>query len=125
MKFLNVFNIFLVAGLVIFAFVLYGREHATRLAERRIRRIEAEIAREEESMRLLRIEWAMLTNPERLERMAGKHLKLRVTAPERIMPAPAALAATPRRKPQPAAEEGAEGALSALIARIQKEEAAR
>ncbi len=123
MKSLTTVNVLLVIGLVIFAMFLYGREQQTRMAEREIRRIRAEIAREEESMRLLRIEWAMLNSPMRLERLAARHLDLRPVDPERIRPVGGVLADVPRRKPDsPAA--GARS-LDELIARIQKEEAAR
>ena len=126
MRGLSLLNTFLVMGLVVFAIVLYGREQKTRLAERQIRKIEAEVAREEESMRILRIEWAMLANPQRLQRLAEGHLKLGVVAPQRIRPAARALADVP---PAPAAPAGAQGrdtaSLGELIARIQRGEAGR
>ncbi len=121
MKSLTTINVLLVIGLVGFAMFLYGREQQTRMAEREIRSIRAEIAREEESMRLLRIEWAMLNNPMRLERLAARHLELRPVLPERIRPVDGVLADVPRKVPDsPAAGVRS---LDDLIARIQKEEA--
>ncbi len=122
MKGLGLLNTFLVMGLVVFAIVLYGREQKTRLAERQIRKIEAQIAREEESMRILRIEWAMLANPQRLQRLAEGHLKLGVVPPQRILPVGAALAEAPPA-PQGSAKAPEAASLDALIARIQRGEA--
>jgi cell division protein FtsL len=122
MKSLSILNAFLVAGLVVFAFILYGHEHKTRMAERQIRKIEAQIRREEESMRILRIEWAMLINPDRLERLANKHLAIHVVPPQRIRPASVALAGIPVRKARPLARRGADS-LTSLIARVQRGEA--
>ncbi len=123
MKSLTTINVLLVIGLVGFAMFLYGREQQTRMAEREIRSIRAEIVREEESMRLLRIEWAMLNNPMRLERLAARHLELRPVLPERIRSVDGVLADVPRKVPDsPAAGVRS---LDDLIARIQKEEAGR
>ncbi len=123
MKSLTTINVLLVIGLVGFAMFLYGREQQTRMAEREIRHIRAEIAREEESMRLLRIEWAMLNSPMRLERLVMRHLDLRPVDPARIRAVGDVLADVPRQKPEsPAAGVRS---LDELIARIQKGEAAR
>ncbi len=124
MKFLSLLNAALVAGLVVFAFVLYGHEHRTRTAERQIRKIEAQIRREEETMRILRIEWAMLINPGRLERLAARHLAIGNVPPQNIRPASVALAALPRRKAQPLARRD-KASLSALFERIERGEAAQ
>ena len=121
MRFLGLLNTVLVAGLVVFAFILYGHEHKTRMAERQIRKIEAQIAREKESMRMLRIEWAMLDNPGRLERLAKKHLKLAPVPPQDIRPAEGVLAGLPKRKAQPLERRDA-ASLTGLIARIQRGE---
>ena len=124
MRLLGLFNMALVVGLVAFAFFLYGQEHRTRLAERQIRQVKKEIAREEETIRILRVEWAMLSRPDRLERLARRHLSLKAPDPERIRSREAALAAIPRRKAKPL--DGMDAAsLAGLIARIQREEVMR
>ncbi len=122
MRFLGLLNTALVAGLVVFAFILYGHEHKTRMAERQIRKIEAQIGREREAMRMLRIEWAMLDNPERLERLAKRHLKLAPVAAQNIRPAHEVLSALAERKVQPLGRRDA-ASLTGLIARIQRGEA--
>ncbi len=122
MRFLGLINTALVAGLVVFAFILYGHEHKTRMAERQIRKIEAKIGREREAMRMLRIEWAMLDNPARLERLAKRHLKLAPVAAQNIRPAHRVLSALAERKAQPLGRRDT-ASLTGLIARIQRGEA--
>jgi len=118
MRLLGWINILLVAGLVVSAFVLYGREHKTRMAEREIRKINAAVAREEEAMRILKVEWAKLASPQRLEKLAGERLKLAVVPPTRIRPASGVLANTPRVNRL--REKGIDS-LDGLISQVQKD----
>lgn len=78
---LRVFNALLVLVALGSAFVLYTLEHATRGTERRIARTERDISGERETIKLLKAEWSSLTRPERLQRLADKHLGIKpVTA---------------------------------------------
>ncbi|HHN67335.1 MAG TPA: cell division protein FtsL [Thermopetrobacter sp.] len=115
-RLLSILNVLLVAGLMGLVAMLYVREHATRQAERDIRKLTAQIAREEETLRLLDVEWAMLTNPARLQRLAGKYLKLAPPDARALQPADAALSAIAARPARPQAD-GAD-ALARLIGRI-------
>ena len=121
-RLLNILNVLLVAGLVGLVAMLYVREHATRQAERNIRKMQAQIAREEETLRLLEVEWAMLNNPARLQKLAGKYLKLAPPDVAMLKPA-AALAAIPARPARPDADD--DDALARLIGRIAGEEGRR
>ena len=117
MRRLSLLNVILTVGLVVLATLLYLREHETRGAEREIRRMEAEIAREKESIRILEVEWAMLTNPVRIERLARQHLKLAVVPSARVVPLGTVLQQLPQRRYVPHEMEG--DPLAALIARLQ------
>jgi len=74
---LKILNALLVVGVLVAGFVIYSLEHRTRGAERRIAQINDQLAQERENMQLLNVEWANLTRPGRLARLARKELGLR------------------------------------------------
>ncbi len=119
MRHLTALNVVLLVGLVAFTVVLYVRELDTRKAEREIRKLEAEIAREEETLRILEVEWATLTNPARIERLVRRHLALGPVPPTRIAPLGMVLEQLPVRRHVPHAAEG--DPLAALISRLEAE----
>lgn len=50
-----------------------------------LRQVEADIAKEKDSIRVLQAEWNYLNRPERLEKLAKKHLDLERTPGERLV----------------------------------------
>lgn len=52
----------------------------------RLAGIQRDIAREQESLHVLRAEWSYLNRPERLEALARRHLDLRVPEAAQTMP---------------------------------------
>lgn len=74
---LRILNALLVVGVLVAGFVIYSLEHRTRGAERKIAQINDELAQERENMQLLNVEWAYLTKPARLAKLARKDLSLR------------------------------------------------
>ena len=78
-------NAFIVLGLLVASYFIYTLEHATRSGERAIVRLEARIAEERESYKLLTAEWSLLTRPDRIQHLAEKHLHLEVLAPEQVI----------------------------------------
>ncbi len=54
--------------------------------EDRLAAIQRDIAREQEAIHVLRAEWSHLNRPERIERLARKHLDLRPFDPAQTMP---------------------------------------
>ena len=56
--------------------MLMDVSHHVQRAERDIKRLDHEIAREEESIRVLKAEWAYLNNPVRLEKLAAGYVEL-------------------------------------------------
>jgi cell division protein FtsL len=102
---LRLVNAMLVMGLLVSAYFIYRLEHATRSGEREIARIEAQITEERESFKLLTAEWSLLTRPDRIERLAAKHLQLRAMGPlesdipSRVPAAPIIAPGTPGTDP--------------------------
>ena len=81
----KLFNAILVLTVLISGFALYSLEHSTRGAERQIARLKRGIADEKESIKLLNAEWASLTRPERLQRLAREHLGLSTVTASQIV----------------------------------------
>jgi hypothetical protein len=72
-------------GVLVAAYFIYGLEHQRRDGERRIEGLRLRIAEERETARLLNAEWSLLTRPDRIERLARKHLKLEPLGPQQLV----------------------------------------
>jgi cell division protein FtsL len=81
---LRAFNACLVIALLTAAYVLYSLEHSIRGVERQISRTNSAITNEKEMIGLLSAEWSSLIRPERLQRLAEKHLKLKRISPDQF-----------------------------------------
>jgi len=81
----KLFNAFLVLGVLISGFLLYSLEYATRSLERKIASAERQIKESKEGIKLLNAEWASLSRPERLQRLAEEHLHLETIKAEQIV----------------------------------------
>lgn len=82
---LRAFNACLVVAVLISAYVLYSLEHSIRGIERQVARSNAAITTEKETIGLLNAEWSSLVRPERLQRLAEKHLKLKRISPDQFV----------------------------------------
>lgn len=82
---LRAFNACLVLAVLSAAYVLYSLEHSIRGIERQISRSNAAIANEKETIGLLNAEWSSLIRPERLQRLAEQHLKLKHISPDQFV----------------------------------------
>ncbi|MDP9138041.1 MAG: cell division protein FtsL [Pseudomonadota bacterium] len=82
---LRFINAVLVLGVLVAAYFIYALEHQRRDGERHIAQLETRIAEERESARLLEAEWSLLTRPDRIERLASKHLKLAPPRPQQLI----------------------------------------
>jgi cell division protein FtsL len=78
-------NALLVLGLLVSAYFIYRLEHATRSGEREIARLHAQIKDEEESLKLLKAEWGLLTRPDRIQHLAAKHLHLKIMGANQVI----------------------------------------
>ncbi|MGF1454124.1 MAG: hypothetical protein ACFB6R_01970 [Alphaproteobacteria bacterium] len=68
---------------------LYGVKHEARITEKDLGRLSVSIEEERQQLRLLEAEWAMRTQPERLQRLAERHLEIEPLAPRQILALPA------------------------------------
>jgi hypothetical protein len=65
--------------------VLLHTSQKVELSENRLEELKQNIAQEEESIKILRTEWAFLNNPERLEVLAQKYLDVKTPEPTQMM----------------------------------------
>ncbi len=84
---IKIVNVLLVVAVLFAAANLYRLEHDTRRLEREIVSIERDIAQRKEDHKLLRAEWASLTRPERIQKLAQDQLGLQTLTAEQIVEA--------------------------------------
>ena len=78
-------NICLVLGLVALAYVIYQVKYEARALDEEILSLGKKIDEERDALAVLRAEWSLLNRPERIERLARKHLKLAPAQPRQIV----------------------------------------
>ena len=78
-------NICLVLALVALAYVNYQVKYEARGLDEEILSLNKKIEDERDAIALLRAEWSLLNRPERIERLAEKHLKLGGTQPQQLL----------------------------------------
>jgi len=83
---LKIINSVLVVTLLISAFVVYSLEYSIKQGERDIALAKKQTRQTRETIRLLDAEWSMLTQPERLQRLAIEHLQLRPVKADQMIP---------------------------------------
>ncbi len=82
---------------------LYGVKHEARQAEKGLGVLSVAIAEERQALRLLQAEWAMRTEPDRLQKLADQHLDMGPVAARQIVAMPTLSAdALPPLDPQSA-----------------------
>lgn len=64
---------------------IYSVKYETWQLRREARRLEARIAEETRTIAILRADWAYLSRPERIERLARQHLKMAPAKPTQIV----------------------------------------
>jgi cell division protein FtsL len=78
-------NICLLLGLLALAYVIYQVKYETRALDAEIATIGKEIEAERDAIAVLRAEWSLLNRPERIERLAKKHLQLAPSDPRQLV----------------------------------------
>ncbi|HSH63955.1 MAG TPA: cell division protein FtsL [Methyloceanibacter sp.] len=78
-------NICLLLGLLALAYVIYQVKYESRALDAEIATIGKEIEAERDGIAVLRAEWSLLNRPERIERLAKKHLKLAPSDPRQVV----------------------------------------
>jgi cell division protein FtsL len=74
---MRVFNLILVGCVVTLAYVIYEQKYQSEGLVIRVAELQQSIKGERDAVAVLRAEWSHLNNPERIERLARKHLGLR------------------------------------------------
>jgi cell division protein FtsL len=64
---------------------VYGLKNRVQILEKELISVDRQIEKERIEIRRLKAEWATLSHPERLARLADKHLDLQPAAPRQIM----------------------------------------
>ncbi len=83
----RVFNLILLAAMLVGAAVTYDMKHRTELAAERVATLQSAIAKEKNQIVLLKAEWSLLTQPARLQATIEKyadHFQLQSFSPEQI-----------------------------------------
>ncbi|MEA1650302.1 hypothetical protein UAJ10_14930 [Nitrospirillum sp. BR 11164] len=83
--------------------ILYHTSYRVQEEQEHLASLNRQIAQEQQSIQVLRAEWAYLNDPTRLERLATEHSTLRPTKAEQMV----ALAAVPVKPEAPAPVPGA------------------
>src|SRR6185503_8885044 len=78
-------NICLVLALVALAYVIYEGKYEARALDEDIGGLRKDIETERDAVAVLRAEWSLLNRPERIERLAEKHLKLKPAKPVQLV----------------------------------------
>ena len=82
---LRFINICLVLGLVALACVIYQVKYEARGLDAEITALGKGVDQERDAIAVLRAEWSLLNRPERIERLAQKHLKLTPARPAQLV----------------------------------------
>ncbi|GEO83800.1 MULTISPECIES: cell division protein FtsL [Alphaproteobacteria] len=105
------FDFLLIGSMAAAAAVTYQIKHHTDNRLEEVRRLEAEIKLEKDTIDLLKADWALLTQPNRLQRLInvyGEELQLQPTAPEQLV-RPVELPMRKDQLPKPEVAEGGQG----------------
>lgn len=78
-------TLLLCASLAALALLIYEVKHETRALDRRADALREAIKAERDAIAVLRAEWSLLNRPERVERLARKHLGLDTLPTERLI----------------------------------------
>ena len=74
---IRVINLLLVAAVIGLSVGLYDIKYRAEGADRQASRLAAQIAVEQEAIRVLRAEWSYLNQPERLQELAARYTALK------------------------------------------------
>ncbi len=105
-------DMILIAVMVAVAAFTYRTKHETEGTMREIVRLDRQIKLEEETIDILKADWALLTQPHRLQKLADAYetqLHLKPIEPGQIVE----MSDIPQRIPDPAGDDGLSEAMAA------------
>lgn len=79
------FSVISVALLGLVSFELYNGVHRVKAQAEQLQSLKAEIAKENEAIRVLKAEWTYLNQPDRLQDLSRRHLALAPTGASQIV----------------------------------------
>jgi hypothetical protein len=83
----RVFNLILLAAMIVGAVATYNMKHKAELAADRVATLQSDVAKEKQRITMLKAEWSLLTQPARLQATIEKyadHFQLEPFSPEQI-----------------------------------------
>ena len=83
---LRAINTLLVFVLIALVVMLHQLKFESRQLQKQVSDVRDKVQKEQEAISVLRAELSLLTSPERIERLAKKHLDLQTVKPEQIVP---------------------------------------
>ncbi|RME97786.1 MAG: hypothetical protein D6773_15310 [Alphaproteobacteria bacterium] len=78
-------NLLLVTSLIALAYFIYDVKYETRELDARVAELRKKVRDERDAVAILRAEWSHLNRPERLQRLARKHVGLRPVAGSQVV----------------------------------------
>lgn len=82
---MRIFSLFMIGGLIALSFLIYEVKYETGAMEEKVASLRLGIRRERDAIAILRAEWSHLNRPERIERLARKHLGLEPVQARQMM----------------------------------------
>lgn len=82
LRFINIILLILIGVLTVF---LYQLKYEARQLDRRAKELVQQISDERDTISVLKAEWSLLTEPERIQKLAKQHLGLKTINPKQIV----------------------------------------
>lgn len=126
-----------VVMVIVMAGGLYQLKHAVEARDHIVQQLHQNYLEDQRAIRVLKAEWAYLNSPIYLQELAGRHLRLRPTAPYQILRSPSVIPLrtglsariaprpefrypAPREKPRPVGERRVQTRVGELIVRFER-----
>ncbi len=96
---MRILTSFAIALLLVVSYGLYQLKYSVETLRERAVALDRQIAVDEDSIDVLQAEWALLTRPQRLQKLSGRFLDLTPMQPEQIAMLPDLIGKTPAALP--------------------------
>jgi hypothetical protein len=92
---MRIITTFAIALLLVVSYGLYQLKYSVETLRQRAVALDRQIVADEDSIDVLQAEWALLTRPQRLQKLSGRFLELTPLQPEQIVLLPDLIARSP------------------------------